>query len=166
MEKTKKKKNKKKKSGKIWVLLLLVILLILLLFQCHRKSKQSVGMYEENVNAITEIDYSNRQEALDAIVEEGKININYSSKATFKGTVSTSFNLKNIKNNHYPIIFEIFDEEGESIYLSQKIKPGYEMNQIELTKDLSKGIHDCKVKIGYAEDGNVATVFPIQIEVK
>lgn len=162
----KKEKEKKKKSGKIWVLVILVILLILLLFQCHRKGKPSEGTFEQHVNVITEIDDSNRQEELNAKVEEGKININYSSKARFKGTTSTNFNLKNIKNNHYPIVFEIFDEDGESIFLSQAIKPGYEMNQIELTKELEKGTHDCKVKIGYTQEGNVAAVFPIQIEVK
>ena len=40
------------------------------------------------------------------------------------------------------------------------------MNSIELDKKLSKGVHDCKLKVGYAEEGNVSSVFPITIEVK
>ncbi len=41
-----------------------------------------------------------------------------------------------------------------------------ELNTIELSKELSKGTHDCKIEIGYAEEGNVSSIFPITIEVK
>ena len=54
----------------------------------------------------------------------------------------------------------------EDIYESKKIEPGYEMNQIELEKELSKGVHECKLIVGYAEEGNVSSAFPITIEVK
>ena len=126
----------------------------------------AVSEYENNVNQITEIDTSKRQEELNAIVEKGKMNVNYSSKAVFCGTISEVFNIKNIKNNHHPIVFELFDENGDCIYASKKIEPGYEMNQIELSKELSKGTHECRLKVGYAEEGNVSYAFPITIEVK
>ena len=126
----------------------------------------AVSQYEDNVNRIKEIDYSKRQEELNLLVEEGTMNVNYSSKAIFKGAVSESFNIKNIKNNHHPIVFELFDEDGKCIYISKKIQPGYEMNQIELKKELSKGTHECKLRVGYAEEGNVYSAFPITIEVK
>ncbi|MBQ4558928.1 MAG: hypothetical protein IJA54_01205 [Tyzzerella sp.] len=125
-----------------------------------------VSEYEENVNQIEEIDASERQAELNAIVEKGKMNVNYSAKAIFDGTVSENFNVKNIKNNHYPIVFEIFDETGDSVYVSKKIEPGYEINQIELEKKLSKGTHECKIKVGYAEEGNVSSAFPLTIEVR
>ena len=63
-------------------------------------------------------------------------------------------------------MFEIFDETGECVYVSKKIEPGYEMNQIELEKELSKGTHECKIKVGYAEEGNVSSAFPLTIEVR
>lgn len=62
-------------------------------------------------------------------------------------------------------VFEIFDEKGESIYKSKKIAPGYEMNCIELDKELSKGRHECTIEIQYAVEGYVATMFPVVIEV-
>jgi hypothetical protein len=94
------------------------------------------------------------------------MNVNYSAKAIFEGSMSETFNIKNIKNNHHPIVFEIFDETGECVYVSKKIEPGYEMNQIELEKELSKGTHECKIKVGYAEEGNVSSAFPLTIEVR
>jgi hypothetical protein len=126
----------------------------------------AVSEYENNVNQIEVIDASNRQAELNAIVEEGKMNVNYSAKTIFEGNMSETFNIKNIKNNHHPIVFEIFDETGECVYVSKKIEPGYEMNQIELEKELSKGTHECKIKVGYAEEGNVSSAFPLTIEVR
>lgn len=124
-----------------------------------------VSSYETAVNEITEIDYSKRQEELDQIVEEGMMNVQYSMYASFDGKVSKSFNVKNIKNNKHPIVFSLYDENGDLIYESKKIELGYELNSIELNKELSKGTHECSIKIGYAEEGNVSSVFPITIEV-
>ena len=152
--------------------MLCLLCLGLLLLKCSKKEPDNqskpvqVSEYEEQVNEITEIDYSKQQEALNAIVEEGKMNVNYSSEAVFNGKISEKFNIKNIKNNHHPIVFELYDEDGNCIYASKKIEPGYEMSSIELNKNLSKGMHNCKLKVGYAQEGNVSSVFPITIEVK
>lgn len=94
------------------------------------------------------------------------MNVNFSTKATFDGKISKSFNIKNIENNHDSIVFEIFDENGESIYESKKIAPGYEMNCIEIDKELPKGRHECTIEIRYAVEGHVSTVFPIILMVE
>lgn len=164
--KEKKKKIFYKRVRKFVPLVVIVILFAVCIYQCTKKQTIPLSEYEAQVNAITEIDYSKQQAALNAIVEEGKMNVNYSSKAVFKGTVSEQFNIKNIRNNHYPIVFEIFDSNGNCLYESKKIEPGYEMNRIELQKKLDKGIYECKLKVGYAEEGNVSSVFPITIEVR
>lgn len=153
----------KKKS-----IVIIIIILVLIVASSVRLyiEEKSISEYEKNVNKITEIDYSEQQKVIDEIVEKGKMNVNYSSKAVFNGKVSELFNIKNIKNNHYPIIFEIIDENGDLIYVSKKIEPGFEMNNIELEKELTKGTHECQIKVGYAEEGNVSSIFPITIEVK
>ena len=168
MKQVKKDKKKQGKRSLIVQIILAILLLIILLisFRCGRSNAPAGGEYEKNVNAITEIDYSERQEAIDAIVEEGKMNVNYSPKAVFEGKTSVLFNVKNIKNNHAPIRFEIYDENDNCIYVSKKIEPGYEMNSVELETELEQGVHECSIKIGYAEEGNVSSVFPITIEVK
>lgn len=166
IKKRKKQTERKRKRRTLLVLLIMIVILLLLLFKCSGSEENSSTEYEQNVNEITEIDYSKQQEALNTIVEEGKMNVNYSSKAVFDGSVSEIFNIKNIKNNHYPIVFELFDEEGNCIYTSKLLEPGYEMNSIELEKTLSAGVHECKLRVGYVEDGNVSSIFPITIEVK
>lgn len=159
--------KKEKRSIVVQIILfILIIILLLFAFRCGRNTTPASGEYEKNVNAITEIDYSERQEAIDAIVEEGKMNVNYSPKAVFEGKTSVLFNVKNIKNNHAPIQFEIYDENDNCIYVSKKIEPGYEMNRVELETELEQGVHECSIKIGYAEEGNVSSVFPISIEVR
>ena len=170
-EKQRKQQERKRKRNikRIIRRIILGILLVLLgccIYRCADKKNKPLSEYEVKVNEITDIDESKQQEQLNAIVEEGKMNVNYSSKAIFKGKVSEQFNVKNIKNNHYPIVFELYDEKGNCLFESKKIAPGYEMTKIELVQDLSKGIHECKLKVGYAEEGNVSSVFPITIEVK
>jgi len=159
--------NRAEKKNRIVYFGIFLLMLIILATVGHSCGQElAVSEYEDNVNQIKEIDVSERQSELNAIVEEGKMNVNYSAKAIFQGNVSETFNIKNIKNNHHPIIFEIFDENGECVYISKKIEPGYEMSQIELKKELPKGTHECKLKVGYAEEGNVSSAFPLTIEVK
>lgn len=157
-------KRAQKRVKNAVICIVIVAALFILGYSCA--SEPAISVYETNVNRITEIDYSKRQAELDALVEEGKMNVNYLSKAIFQGKVSRQFNIKNIQNNHHPIIFQIYDEGGECIYTSNKIEPGYEMNQIELQKELSKGTHKCKIQVGYAEEGNVSSAFPLTIEVR
>ena len=161
-----KKKRKKYKRIKKILMVLLVLLLVCTVYWCAKREPVQTSQYETRVNEITEIDYSKQQEALNAIVEEGKMHVNYSSEAVFNGTVSEKFNVKNIKNNHHPIVVELYDEEYNCLYQSGKIEPGYEINSIQLNKQMKKGTHECKLKVGYAEEGNVSSVFPITIEVK
>lgn len=159
-------KNNKKERFIIFVLCLLLLMLSVFWGFHYWKSLNTSSPYETKVDAITQIDYTKRQEAINQVVADGMINIQYSMGAVFKGKVSQSFNVKNNINNHYPLAFEIYDENGISIYQSKLIEPGYEINKIELTKPLDKGVHDCTIKIGYANAGNVSSVFPITIEVK
>lgn len=168
MKEIKQVKKKRKKYNRIKRILAVLLLLVLVYvaFRCAQKKPNQISEYETQVNAITEIDYSKQQEALNAIVEEGKMHVNYSSEAVFNGTVSEKFNVKNIKNNHHPIVVELYDEEYDCLYQSGKIEPGYELNKIELNKQMNKGTHECKLKVGYAEEGNVSSVFPITIEVR
>ena len=166
------KNNKQNSSTTKIILVVVIVILISLLARCAVSCQQRkmvnemedfVTEFEKNVDAITEIDDAMRQEAVNVAVEEGMMHVNFSTKAYFAGKKSTKFNIKNIENNHDDIVFEIFDEDGESLYKSKKIAPGYEMNCIELDKTLPKGRHECTIKIQYAVEGQVSTVFPITL---
>ena len=171
-DKKQEQKNEKRSPATKIILVVVIILLISLLARCavscqQRKMVHEMGdfvtEFEENMNAITEIDDAMKQEAVNTLVEEGMMHVNFSSKAYFDGKVSTKFNIKNIENNHDDIVFEIFDEDGESLYKSKKIAPGYEMNCIELNRELPKGRHECTIKSHYAVEGQISTVFPITL---
>ena len=127
--KNKDNNNKSNHTTKI-ILVVLIILLVSLLARCAVSCQQHkmvnemedfVTEFEENVDAITEIEDAMRQEAVNAAVEEGMMHVNFSTKAYFNGKTSTKFNIKNIENNHDDIVFEIFDENEESIYKSKEI---------------------------------------------
>jgi len=167
--------NEKRSPATKIILVVVILLLISLVVRCAVSCQQHkmvnemedfVTEFEENMNAITEIEDAMKQEAVNTLVEEGMMHVNFSTKAYFDGKVSAKFNIKNIENNHDDIVFEIFNENGESIYKSKKIAPGYEMNCIELDKELDKGRHECTIEIQYAVEGHVSTVFPIVIFVE
>lgn len=120
----------------------------------------------QEVNKITEMSDEDKQAAINQLVEDSEINVTYASKAEFVGNVSTTFLVRNIENNHYPIVFEIFDEDGKSLYKSEPIGLGYEVTAISFDEPLSVGVHNCKISIGYDGQGNVNSVFPLQITVK
>lgn len=169
-------KQDKKRKGTVKILLaVLLILILLFVYQCTTRKeqnnpKQSSGNiateYEDGVDAITEIDISERQAAVDKAVAEGMMHVNYLPETVFEGTNSKSFNVKNVKNNHGPIQFTIYDEHKKLIYESKLIAPGYEMNAIKLTKELEKGSHECTIKVRYAKEGALVSAFPIKIEVR
>lgn len=150
-------------KSKFIKLSLISLLMIGVAFASYNLSPKSV--YETKVGKITQIDISERQAQLDKIVEEGMMNVNYSTSITVKDGVSTDFNIKNIENNNYPIKFRIINEDGDSLYESGLIDLGYELNGLELSNALSKGTHSCRIFIGYAEEGNVESSFPLTIEV-
>ena len=175
MDKKQEQDNKKRspvtKIILVVVILLLISLLVRCALSCHKRKmvkemEDFVTEFEENMNTITEIEDAMKQEAVNTLVEDGMMHVNFSTKAYFDGKTSTKFNIKNIENNHDDIVFEIFDEDGESLYKSKKIAPGYEMNCIKLNKELPQGRHECTIEIQYAVEGYVSTVFPIVIEVE
>ena len=100
MNENRQEQNKKSKKrgilGKI-ILAILIIILLLLGYRCavsrdDDKTLKDTNVasldYEDEVDAITEIDLDKRQEAVNAKVEEGMMNVNYSPNAVFKGKVS------------------------------------------------------------------------------
>lgn len=174
VKKNQKQDKNQKRTVKI-LLTVLVILVLLFVYRCTadknqnetKETKNAIATeYETGVDAITEIDISKRQEAVDQAVAEGMMHVNYLPETVFEGAISKSFNVKNVKNNHGPIQFAIYDKGEKLLYESKLIAPGYEMNAIKLTEELQKGSHDCIIKVRYAKEGSLVSTFPIKIEVK
>ncbi len=155
-----------KNTKKIIATIIVLLVVVIGFFGYRSMTSSNLTEYEKNINAITKIDKAERQKEVDQLVKDGEINIQYDLGATFNGKVSEHFNVKNIENNKGNIKFIIYDENDNVIYTSKEVKRGYEVNKIELNKTLSKGTHKCKISIGYVDRGNVASTFPLNIEVK
>lgn len=169
--------NIKTNNSKIIIISLVLIILILLigiffsynyLKNNDNSNKVNKTNYETETEKITHISKEDRQKAINKIVEEGMININYQSIASFENNVSTSFKVTNIENNKKPIKFKIIDENQNIVYESDEIKPGYECKQIKLDDDFNheKGTFDWEILIGYSEDSNVSSAFPLKVTFK
>lgn len=128
-------------------------------------SRFNKSVYETGVNNIKKISLEERQAQLDKIVEDGMININYTSSIKVSNGISEDFNIKNIENNKYPIKFKIKDPSNEIVYESDLIDLGYELNGISLPIDLPKGEYKFRIIIGYDVEGNVESSFPLNVEV-
>ena len=121
--------------------------------------------FNANAIEISQMDKDEIAELLNQQVEEGKINVQYQMNSVFCGRVSEDFLVRNIENNHHPIVFKIYDEDEHMIYKSHELDRGYEIKDITLDKALPKGKHNCKIEISYVTDGNVKSRFPLTVNV-
>ena len=166
-----KQKNDGEKKDKRYLLIIVFLCCVIagLLLKGYYTTDTKVRTPKVETATKIEKGMSNEelQKLLDQKVKDGMMNANYSTGASFKGVKSESFNIKNIPNNKHDIQFAIFDENNEQLYQSGSIKRGYEINEIELTKALSKGKHNGKIAIWYVENGkqlgNIKSTFPIEL---
>lgn len=164
-EEVEEERKKRKKRGCI-IFFIILIVLALIGFGAYWWYTHIYNMPSNN-DEITKISDFDAQAYVNEKVAESEININYSPTAIFgsDGKTSTSFTVRNIENNKAPIKFEIFDENGKSIYTSPQIDRGYEMKGITLSEPLSVGSHKGSIIISYVDRGNVSSSFPLTLEV-
>ena len=162
---------------KIIIMISLILLLVSSIFIYNHYYLENI--YESDTNKenetndtktekISEIPDSEKQEAVNKAVEEGMINISYSSSAVFDGKNSTSFKVLNKENNRYPIDFELYDENDNLMFQSSEIALGYQCTEITLNENHEKGTFEWKIKIGYSngnEKSNVQSFFPINVTI-
>lgn len=171
-----KEEEKKKDKKLIIIIILLILLLIGSIFvgflvlnkdsgDSEGPNKGNMGQLIEEVGQIVEMPDEDKQAAIDKLVAENEINISYNSTPVFYGTKSTNFKVVNIPNNRFPIMFTIFDENGEVFYESDLIDPGYEVRGLELDTELEPGKYNYSITIGYYNEGNVQSKFPLNITV-
>lgn len=85
------------------------------------------------------------QERINTIVSESMLNISMNTEPTFEdGSAQGKLNIENIPGNRYAVTVEIVrDDNGEVVYKSGLIDPGYYVQYAKLDKDLSAGTYDC-----------------------
>lgn len=153
--------SENKLLNKLTIICLILLIGFVGIFAC---SVLSDGKSKANAVKITE-NTEDIKNDLNKEVEEGKINVQYQLYSEFNGRESTNFLVRNIKENHHPIKFKIYDENNKMIYQSEEISLGYQVDKITLDKKLVKGEHDCKIEIAYVCEGNVSSRFPLKVVV-
>ena len=153
-------KNLFKDKKKLSLLILVLILIVAGFFVWKNVSSE----YENSID-ISGLTKQEIQDAVNKNVKDGEINVQYSLNASFNGDKADNFLVRNIDANKGDILFTIYDENGNSVYESKKVKRGQEVRDITLDKSLSKGKHECSIQIGYVDAGNVTSAFPINVTV-
>ena len=147
MPKKKEKKNKKSPYKLIILLLVVIVVLlaVLLLRSCagsesthkNRDPNAALGQYEGKTEE--EI-----QAELDKIVEEGMFNISINSNVLMhSGKDEAELRIENIAANHHLMSVEITrDDNGQVLYTSGLIEPGYYIQAVPLDVVLPKGSYE------------------------
>lgn len=165
--------SKKKESGKVKALIAIIILLIIViiglvaffLLSGRRKEKKVTDkptlITEENANQVL----GNLEDDSADTMFNCRMTYNWS----FNGKKSENAYVANTDFNHYPIYFEVQDDDSQKIiYKSATIPVGSEVNGITLDKKLSLGTHPATVIYHLIDDEGrevSSTAFTITIQV-
>ena len=154
---------KTNKKYKIILSLVLVVVIAIAGFFVYQHFFSDA--YEDSMD-ISGLTKQEIQDMINQQVKDSEINVQYELNAVFKDKESESFMVRNIKANHGDIVFTVFDEDGNELYQSKKLRRGQEVRHITLKKSLPKGKYKLQIQIGYAKSGNVASVFPLNATFK
>jgi len=128
----------------IAVLLLLMIAGGILLLLQHRQPA-GYERYQFDTDAIAGriqmMSEDQIQQELDRLVEEGMFNISIASAIVFDSPQAEGqARIENVEANRYHMQVDIrLDDTGELVYASKLIQPGYSIENIRLSKQLSPG---------------------------
>lgn len=170
--------EEKKKNKKKWLLLLLLLLLALggigTYFLTREKAKPvSVVSGEflpegKDASKISDVEI---KELAQQKVDRSKFNMVIAPEADFSAADQKGeLVIQNPSHNAYPVNVEITrNDNGELIYTSGAIKPGYEVKEAQLEKKLSKGNYPATAKFSLYDDktkekkGEVAAKITIHV---
>lgn len=170
--------EEKKKNKKKWLLLLLLLLLALGgigTYFLTREKAQPVsvvsGEFLPEGKDASKISDAEIKEMAQKKVDRSKFNMVIAPEADFSaGDQKGELVIQNPSHNAYPVNVEITrNDNGELIYTSGAIKPGYEVKEAQLEKKLSKGNYPATAKFSLYDDktkekkGEVAAKITIHV---
>ncbi|WP_302760333.1 hypothetical protein [Christensenella hongkongensis] len=155
MAERKKQEEKKKKKGLIVIIILLIaivaaLMVYILVFkpQNNAAEQQQALVAEKNaeLGIIPGMDEEDVEARLNAIVAEGMLNVGINPNPVYEsGDTEGNMRIENIPANRYAVTVTVTREDnGEEIYKSGLIDPGYFMEYVKLDKNLPAGQYPCK----------------------
>ncbi len=144
------------------------------LYNMRYNEANDIGGLEVGVIETPKGDVDFKKELQDSVnqrVEDGMINIFMNTNIELENNDSKAkLLIQNNKNNKYAQQINIVDKNGEVIYESVVIMPGYKIEEDYFSSELSKGLHECMatVNILSTEDNSKINSMniPIKINVK
>ena len=108
------------------------------------------------------------QGMLDAIVEEGMFNVSVNARVVFEDSkASGSLGLENISaNRYYCRAALIRQDNGETIYKSDGLKPGQYIDEITLSKELPAGTYPCTAQVIATDPETLDDVGQVDVQVE
>ena len=166
--------SKKKESAKVKALIAVIVVLVViiagLIFFFLLRDKGKDQKVTDKPTLITE---ENADQVLGNLEDDSAdtmFNCRMTYNWSFNGKKSENAYVANTDYNHYPIYFEVRDDDSQKIiYKSATIPVGSEVNGITLEKKLSMGTHPATVIYHLVdEDGKEvsSTAFTITIQVE
>jgi uncharacterized protein YxeA len=164
-----KKKGSRQTKILIAVIIVLVIVIIGLVVFFFFRSPEKEKEVSDKPTLITEDNVDQVIGDLEDDSADTMFNCRMTYSWSFNGKKSTDAYVANTDYNHYPIYFQVRDDDSEEIiYESATIPVGSEVNGITLDKKLSMGTHPATVIYHLVdEDGEEVstTAFTITIQV-
>lgn len=143
---------KKENGNRKWpyfisILILLVIIIILLLSRCSVEKQPDTPQFASSGEIVAgEIDMMTDEEIqakVNETVEKGMFQVFMNTDITVEKDGNMDVLIQNNKNNHYDCYVIIYDEDGNQLYKSSTIAPGYKLEADKLQGDLKDGKYNC-----------------------
>ena len=145
----------KQKKKKRWLILLLILLLLgaagAAAYQFYENSRPK-SKFEMDQNALAGFLPGKTEEEIQAelsrIIEEGKFNVSMNSQMILKNG-KLDIRVENVPANHYNMQVDLYlypnegsQEGAELIYQSGVIKPGYNIEEVDVKTKIPAGVYD------------------------
>lgn len=172
-------KKKKKESNKLYIIIAILSFLLCISFsqtvtQIYREHVQKQQEKEYEFTGTTgllegEIDLTDKEELqrrVNEAVEKSMFQIFINSDIKIDKNGVADIGIQNNKNNHYDCFVTIDDHEGNEIYKSPVMKPGFKVEADVLNCEFEEGkTYDC-ISHFYALDANGEIINCINGEIK
>ncbi|BDF59115.1 hypothetical protein CE91St36_19320 [Christensenellaceae bacterium] len=150
-----KEEKKKKKTGLIVVIILLIVIVAGLVgyivvykpqSDAAEQKQELIAEKNAELGIIPGMEEEDVEKRLNEIVAEGMLNVGINPNPVYdNGEAEGNLRIENIPGNRYAVTVTITREDnGEEIYKSGLIDPGYFMEYVKLDKALPAGQYPCK----------------------
>ena len=162
MEQTSTDESKKKKKRAIIIIIIILLLAIIAAIIIWRMNALppgiSSGLKEGNLPGAEAAEHA----------EEDQITMQINAAPIFEdGKSEGDLDIGNPDINEYDLIVEItLNNTGEKIYESDRIPPGYYIDNDKLQKVLSKGTYEATAKLTYYDGDDVRVYYNVILNIE